>query len=117
MQSWPATAVPALPRPAGQAPLRVHDSSSGQLRDVVPSGSTARLYVCGITPYDAPRLGQAATYLGFDTLVRQWLDRGLDVAYVQNVTEIDDPLLERAARDGEGWEAVAERETELFRTD
>ena len=117
MQSWPATAVPALPRPASPAPLRVHDSSSGELHDVVPSGGTARLYVCGITPYDATHLGHAATYLAFDTLVRQWRDRGLDVAYVQNVTDIDDPLLERAARDGEAWEAVAERETELFRTD
>ncbi|TAL18568.1 MAG: cysteine--1-D-myo-inosityl 2-amino-2-deoxy-alpha-D-glucopyranoside ligase [Frankiales bacterium] len=117
MQSWPATAVPALPRAAAPAPLRVHDSSSGELRDVVPAGPTARLYVCGITPYDATHLGHAATYLAFDTLTRQWLDRGLEVEYVQNVTDIDDPLLERALRDGEDWVAVAERETALFRQD
>ncbi len=117
MQSWPPTAVPALPRPAAPAPLRVHDSSSGELRDVVPDGPTARLYVCGITPYDATHLGHAATYLAFDTLVRQWRDRGHEVSYVQNVTDIDDPLLERALRDGEDWVAVAERETALFRQD
>ena len=117
MQSWPPTALPVLPRPVDALPLLVHDSSSSALRDVRPDGGAARLYVCGITPYDATHLGHAATYLAFDTLVRQWRDRALEVEYVQNVTDIDDPLLERAARDGEDWTAVAERETALFRTD
>ena len=117
MQSWPSTALPALPRAVDAPPLLVHDSSSNALRDVRPDGGVARLYVCGITPYDATHLGHAATYLAFDTLVRQWRDRALEVEYVQNVTDIDDPLLERAARDGEDWTAVAERETALFRTD
>jgi L-cysteine:1D-myo-inositol 2-amino-2-deoxy-alpha-D-glucopyranoside ligase len=117
MQSWRAPAVPVLPGDASAAPLQLHDSSSRQLVDVVVAGPTARLYVCGITPYDATHLGHAATYLTFDTLVRLWRDRGLEVDYVQNVTDIDDPLLERAARDGEDWVAVAERETALFRED
>ncbi len=117
MQSWPATAVPALPGDAAAVPLRLHDSSAGALVDVDVAGPTARLYVCGITPYDATHLGHAATYLAFDTLVRLWRDRGLAVDYVQNVTDIDDPLLERANRDGEDWVAVAERETALFRED
>ena len=117
MQSWPPTAVPALPGAADAAPLKLFDSSSRGRRDVTPTGSTARLYVCGITPYDATHLGHAATYLAFDTLVRVWRDRGWDVDYVQNVTDIDDPLLERAARDGQDWVAVAERETALFRED
>jgi L-cysteine:1D-myo-inositol 2-amino-2-deoxy-alpha-D-glucopyranoside ligase len=117
MQSWPPTAVPVLPGAVGAVPLRLHDSSSGDLRTVAPQGSTARLYVCGITPYDATHLGHAATYLAFDTLVRLWRDQGLDVDYVQNVTDIDDPLLERATRDGQDWVAVAERETQLFRED
>jgi L-cysteine:1D-myo-inositol 2-amino-2-deoxy-alpha-D-glucopyranoside ligase len=117
MQSWSAPALPALPDAAGAEPLQLHDSSSGALRSVTPEGGTARLYVCGITPYDATHLGHAATYLAFDTLVRLWRDRGFAVDYVQNVTDIDDPLLERAQRDGEDWVAVAERETELFRAD
>jgi L-cysteine:1D-myo-inositol 2-amino-2-deoxy-alpha-D-glucopyranoside ligase len=117
MQSWTPTAVPVLPGAADAVPLRLHDSSSGALREVAPDGSTARLYVCGITPYDATHLGHAATYLAFDTLVRLWRDRGLAVDYVQNVTDIDDPLLERATRDGEDWVEVAQRETQLFRDD
>jgi L-cysteine:1D-myo-inositol 2-amino-2-deoxy-alpha-D-glucopyranoside ligase len=117
MQSWPSTAVPRLPRTADRSPLLLHDSATGGRADVTPAQGTARLYVCGITPYDATHLGHAATYLAFDTLVRVWLDRGLGVEYVQNVTDIDDPLLERAQRDGEDWAAVAERETALFRDD
>ncbi|MGI8538062.1 MAG: cysteine--1-D-myo-inosityl 2-amino-2-deoxy-alpha-D-glucopyranoside ligase [Mycobacteriales bacterium] len=117
MQSWPGAAVPVLLGLADAAPLWVHDSASDTRLDVRPDRPTARLYVCGITPYDATHLGHAATYLAFDTLVRLWRDRGYAVDYVQNVTDIDDPLLERAARDGEDWTVVAERETALFRAD
>ena len=116
MQSWPSPAVPALP-PGRRAALRLHDSASAGLLDVSPVGGTARLYVCGITPYDATHLGHAATYLAFDTLNRVWRDQGLAVLYVQNVTDIDEPLLERAVRDGQDWTALAERETQLFRED
>jgi L-cysteine:1D-myo-inositol 2-amino-2-deoxy-alpha-D-glucopyranoside ligase len=75
------------------------------------------MYVCGITPYDATHLGHAATYLAFDTLNRAWRDAGLSVLFVQNVTDIDDPLLERAERDGLDWTFIAERDTQLFRDD
>ncbi len=115
MQSWPSTAVPVLPEGPLSA-VRVH-SSSARGRVVLDPRGTARLYVCGITPYDATHLGHAATYLAFDTLVRVWRDRGLDVLYVQNVTDIDDPLLERALRDGVDWVGLAEQQTDLFRED
>ena len=75
------------------------------------------MYVCGITPYDAAHLGHAATYVAFDTLQRVWRDAGHEVDYVQNVTDIDDPLLERAARDGVDWEALAHSQIDVFRED
>ena len=75
------------------------------------------MYVCGITPYDATHLGHAATYLAFDLVNRFWRDLGHDVNYVQNVTDIDDPLLERAARDQDDWVVLGMRETALFRED
>src|SRR4051812_2216352 len=75
------------------------------------------MYVCGITPYDATHLGHAATFLAFDLINRMWRDAGHAVHYVQNVTDIDDPLLERAERDGEDWIVLAMRETALFRED
>jgi L-cysteine:1D-myo-inositol 2-amino-2-deoxy-alpha-D-glucopyranoside ligase len=97
--------------------VRVHDSSAGELVELVPDDGTARMYVCGITPYDATHLGHAATYIAFDLLNRAWRSAGHDVRYVQNVTDVDDPLLERAVETGQDWTALAERETELFRTD
>ena len=114
MRSWSGPDVPSI---GGSAPdLRVHDTRTGGLVESAPDG-VARLYVCGITPYDATHLGHAATYLAFDLLQRQWLDRGLDVVYTQNVTDVDDPLLERATATGEDWAGLAERETQLFRED
>jgi L-cysteine:1D-myo-inositol 2-amino-2-deoxy-alpha-D-glucopyranoside ligase len=75
------------------------------------------MYVCGITPYDATHLGHAATYVTFDILGRALRDAGHDVEYVQNITDVDDPLLERATRDGINWEDLAAQEISLFRED
>jgi len=118
MDSWPTTHLPELPG-HGQ-PLRLHDTSSGALvaTPARPAADgPARIYVCGITPYDATHLGHAATYLAFDLVQRAWLDAGYDVRYVQNVTDVDDPLLERAERDRDDWQVLAMRETALFRED
>jgi L-cysteine:1D-myo-inositol 2-amino-2-deoxy-alpha-D-glucopyranoside ligase len=114
MQSWPSAPLPALP---GRGPeLRLYDTSDRQVRPVV-AGPTATMYVCGITPYDATHLGHAATYLTFDLIQRLWLDLGHEVHYVQNVTDVDDPLFERANRDGLDWRELAAREVSLFRED
>ena len=75
--------------------LRLYDTAR---RAVVPfePDPIVRMYVCGITPYDATHMGHAATYVAFDLVQRVWLDAGHDVHYVQNVTDVDDPLLARA---------------------
>jgi L-cysteine:1D-myo-inositol 2-amino-2-deoxy-alpha-D-glucopyranoside ligase len=114
MRSWSRADVPGLPGTG--RPLRLYDTATDELRPTAP-GATARIYACGITPYDATHLGHAATYLAFDLMQRVWLDAGHAVHYVQNVTDIDDPLLERATATGIDWAALAERETELFRED
>jgi L-cysteine:1D-myo-inositol 2-amino-2-deoxy-alpha-D-glucopyranoside ligase len=114
MQSWSAPDVPSLP--GRGRPLRLYDTATDQIRPTAP-GPTAKIYVCGITPYDATHLGHAATYLAFDLVQRVWLDGGHDVYYVQNITDVDDPLLERAQDTGSDWVALAERETDLFRQD
>ncbi|PYE20945.1 cysteinyl-tRNA synthetase [Williamsia limnetica] len=114
MQSWSDTVVPSVP---GRGPaLRLFDTSDQQVRPVVP-GATATMYVCGITPYDATHLGHAATYLAFDLVNRIWRDLGHDVHYVQNITDVDDPLFERADRDGIDWVDLGQREIQLFRED
>ena len=114
MRAWPAPDLPALPVVA--PPVRVHDTATDALVETRPDGP-ARLYVCGITPYDATHIGHAATFLGFDLLNRAWRNAGHDVVYVQNVTDVDDPLFERAAKVGIAWRDLAARETELLRQD
>jgi L-cysteine:1D-myo-inositol 2-amino-2-deoxy-alpha-D-glucopyranoside ligase len=115
VRSWPRPDIPALPGRGAAA--RLHDDASGHYLDSASAGAPATLYVCGITPYDATHIGHAATYLAFDTLVRVWVDAGLEVSYTQNVTDVDDPLLERAAATGVDWRELAESQVELFRTD
>ena len=114
VQSWASPHVPSLPGASG--PLWLYDSATDMVRPTTP-GQPATIYVCGITPYDATHLGHAATYLAFDLVQRVWLDGGRSVHYVQNITDIDDPLLERAARDGIDWRELADSQIQLFRED
>jgi L-cysteine:1D-myo-inositol 2-amino-2-deoxy-alpha-D-glucopyranoside ligase len=132
MDSWRRADVPVLPG-AGPAP-RLHDTATGELV-LASAGPVATLYACGITPYDATHIGHAATFTAWDLLVRAWLDAAPErpgapetsrdpappsrytVIYVQNVTDVDDPLLERAARDGEDWRELARREIDRYRSD
>lgn len=97
-------------------PLALFDTSTGVVRPTAPA-THATMYVCGITPYDATHIGHANTYVAFDMINRVWRDAGHQVRYVQNVTDIDDPLLERAVATGENWREIADRETSLFRDD
>jgi L-cysteine:1D-myo-inositol 2-amino-2-deoxy-alpha-D-glucopyranoside ligase len=114
VDAWPSYAIPDLP--GRGEPLRLFDTASQSVRETAPD-HIARMYVCGITPYDATHLGHAATYLAFDLVQRLWRDAGHQVHYVQNVTDVDDPLLERATQSGENWMSLAEREIQLFRED
>jgi L-cysteine:1D-myo-inositol 2-amino-2-deoxy-alpha-D-glucopyranoside ligase len=114
MESWPHVRVPKL---AGHGPeLRLRDTATGELA-VAAAGHEATMYACGITPYDSTHIGHAATFTAWDLIVRAWLDAGHDVTYVQNVTDVDDPLLERAARNGEDWRHLADREITRYRED
>src|SRR6201991_4406486 len=117
MDSWRRPSVPRLPGRGPEPQLR--DTASGELHPAAagPPGGPASMYACGITPYDATHIGHAATFTAWDLLVRGWLDAGHEVVYTQNVTDVDDPLLERAERDGEDWRELALREIERFRGD
>src|SRR6201984_1069605 len=114
METWHAANVPSLPGPAVEPYLA--NTVTGELTRAA-AGHRASLYACGITPYDATHLGHAATYVAWDLLVRAWLDSGHEVTYVQNVTDVDDPLLERADRDGADWRDLADREIARYRGD
>lgn len=72
------------------------------------------MYVCGVTPYDTTHVGHARIFLFFDVLRRYLRSQGAEVRYCQNVTDVDDPLFERAARDSVPWDEIASRETRRF---
>jgi L-cysteine:1D-myo-inositol 2-amino-2-deoxy-alpha-D-glucopyranoside ligase len=95
--------------------LRVRDTLTEKKVRLAPhtmrGKPTLTLYVCGVTPYDSGHMGHAFTFSMFDVLVRFAEARGVRVRYVQNITDIDDPLFERARRDHEDWRILAERET------
>jgi len=116
MQAWPEIYIPKLSEKFRIPPLAIFDTASQQIQ-TLPIKPVYRMYVCGITPYDATHLGHAATYLSFDLIHRYLKATGATVRFVQNITDIDDPLLERAKRDGVGWEALASSQVELFRGD
>jgi L-cysteine:1D-myo-inositol 2-amino-2-deoxy-alpha-D-glucopyranoside ligase len=96
--------------------VRIFDSAETAYSTLEATGEES-LYVCGITPYDATHMGHAASYVAFDLLNRAWRDGGQRVSYVQNVTDVDDPLLERATATGVDWRALAASQIELFQTD
>ncbi|MEH0057824.1 MULTISPECIES: cysteine--1-D-myo-inosityl 2-amino-2-deoxy-alpha-D-glucopyranoside ligase [Auritidibacter] len=115
MESWSATQPPSLPPQSAR--LELFDSATRSLQDATVTGDQASLYVCGITPYDATHLGHANTYVAFDLLNRFWRSAGKSVVYTQNVTDVDDPLFERAQSTNVDWQQLAEDQTNLFRSD
>lgn len=114
MHSWPTPTLPDVP--GTPVPLRLYDTADRTIRTVT-APQTAGMYVCGITPYDATHLGHAATYLTFDLIYRVLRDNNHQVHFVQNVTDVDDPLFERAERDGVDWRELGTSQINLFRSD
>jgi L-cysteine:1D-myo-inositol 2-amino-2-deoxy-alpha-D-glucopyranoside ligase len=110
--SWPTLYSPSL---RSTPPLLALNTQAG-LKSIDP-GTSFTMYVCGITPYDATHLGHAATYLAFDLINRYQSAAGSKVSFVENITDIDEPLLERATRDDVDWQSLAASQVELFRSD
>ncbi|CAB5239763.1 unannotated protein [freshwater metagenome] len=116
MNSWAEVSIPPVSSSFIFPTLSLFNSSSERVEEL-PKKSVYRMYVCGITPYDATHLGHAATYITFDLINRYLTAAGARVHFVENITDIDDPLLERANRDGVAWQDLAQSQIELFRGD
>lgn len=94
--------------------MNLYNTMSRAVEPLAPASRPVTLYVCGITPYDTTHLGHAFTYAAADVLVRYLEHQGRTVRYVQNVTDIDDDILRRAAALGEDWRALGNRWTAYF---
>ena len=116
MKSWPQVYIPAIDSRFSFPQLSLYNTAKQKI-EKLPSKKMYRMYVCGITPYDSTHLGHAATYLAFDLVNRYLKATQAKVIFVENITDIDDPLLERAQRDGVNWQDLANSQIELFRSD
>jgi L-cysteine:1D-myo-inositol 2-amino-2-deoxy-alpha-D-glucopyranoside ligase len=96
--------------------LHLFDQTDGKYHDVT-FGDNATMYVCGVTPYDASHLGHTATFLYFDILRRLLMSHGVNVVMARNVTDLDDPLFERARTSGEPVEEIVRRNIENLDAD
>ncbi len=96
--------------------MRLFDTAR---QDVVAfdPGPVVTMYTCGITPYDSTHLGHAATYLSYDVLARRLRDLGHDTRMVRNITDVDDPLLEKAKQLEVHYLDLAAAETARFQGD
>jgi L-cysteine:1D-myo-inositol 2-amino-2-deoxy-alpha-D-glucopyranoside ligase len=113
VSNWPTLEVSKWHKDLPALTLKL---TSGKLP--VPDTNRAfKMYVCGITPYDATHLGHAATYLTFDLINRYLRLSGQTVEFVENITDIDDPLFERAKRDNQSWSELGSSQIALFESD
>ncbi|GAA2038190.1 cysteine--1-D-myo-inosityl 2-amino-2-deoxy-alpha-D-glucopyranoside ligase [Yaniella flava] len=115
MKSWITPFPVALP--VHEDNLYLFDTAAQQKQRVTVEDHHATMYVCGITPYDATHLGHANTYVAFDLLYRYWIAAGYRVTYTQNVTDVDDPLFERANELDIDYRELGQEQTDLFRSD
>ena len=97
--------------------MQLFNTQSGRIERFTPRDGTVGLYVCGVTPYDTTHIGHAFTFLTFDILVRVMRQKGWDVTYVQNVTDIDDDILRKAKEVGLTWKQLGDRETARYLKD
>lgn len=96
--------------------MRLYDTSRREIVDFNP-GDDVKMYVCGVTPYDATHLGHAFTFVAYDILIRRLLDTGRSVKCVRNVTDVDDPLFAKARELGIHYLDLAAREEQRLEDD
>ena len=97
--------------------MRLFNTATRAVQEFTVRDNTVSMYVCGVTPYDTTHTGHAFTYVIFDTLARHLAHKGHDVRYVQNVTDIDDDILLRAAKVGRPWDVLGREQTDIYLRD
>jgi cysteinyl-tRNA synthetase len=89
--------------------IKVTNTLSGEKEGFVPQGKVVRMYVCGVTPYDDCHIGHALSYIVFDVIRRYLEFMGYEVKCVQNFTDIDDKIIDRANQMGISTTDLSER--------
>ena len=117
MKSWSSNSVSHSYSKYSNETLIMFDSKFQKMNAIGRDNKRIQIYVCGITPYDSAHLGHAFTYLTFDFVIRALNFIGRQTNYVQNITDIDDPLFERARQSGAKWQTIVESQLDIYRSD
>ena len=117
MKSWSSNSKTHISDKYVNRSLLMFDSKTHQNNPIGQANKKVQIYVCGITPYDSAHLGHAFTYLSFDLVIRTLNFIGRKTNYVQNITDIDDPLFERARQSGSNWQSIVESQLDVYRSD
>ena len=97
--------------------MKITSTLSGQKEEFIPQGDEVKMYVCGITPQSEAHIGHAMSYINFDAIRRYLKFRGYKVRSVQNFTDIDDKIINKAAALGVSISELAERNMAEFMKD
>jgi cysteinyl-tRNA synthetase len=89
--------------------VKLYSTLSRRVEELKPHDNTVRMYVCGVTVYDNSHIGHARTVIVFDTLRRYLLSKGHKVVFVQNFTDVDDKIINRAKAEGRKAEEISEK--------
>ena len=117
MKSWSSNSISQSSNDYLSESLRLFDTKSKKINPIGQVDKKIQIYVCGITPYDSAHLGHAFTYLTFDLIIRALNFIGRKTNYVQNITDIDDPLFERARKTGTDWQTIVDSQLDIYRKD
>ena len=117
MKSWSSNSKIHPTNRYSNESLMMFDSKSQRENPIGRESKKIQIYVCGITPYDSAHLGHAFTYLTFDLVIRVLNFIGRQTNYVQNITDIDDPLFERARQSGTKWQSIVDSQLDIYRSD
>ena len=90
--------------------LKVYNTLTKQKEIFVPvEAGQVKMYVCGVTPYNHPHIGNARPFLTWDVIKRYLEHREYKVYHVQNFTDVDDKIINAANAEGVKWDVVANR--------
>ena len=95
--------------------LKVYNTLTKQKEEFTPLvPGKVKMYVCGVTPYNHPHIGNARPYITWDVIRRYLKNLGLDVTHVQNFTDVDDKIINTSNAEGTNWEVVSNRYIAAF---
>jgi cysteinyl-tRNA synthetase len=94
--------------------VKLYNTLTRAVDNLVPHDGAVRMYVCGVTVYDSSHIGHARTVIVFDVLRRYLMSKGLKVKFVQNFTDVDDKIINRAKTEGKSAEEISRRYIDAY---